>query len=331
MMSRTIKLSIIWIIALTFIIIIPHVVGIVYTNVIVAVMMSAVFALTVNLLLGYTGLLSFGQAMFFGVGGYAAALALTHIPAFPLIGVIFISGFAAFLLGCIVAPLLVRVTGTTFAMMTLAFGMLIYVICLKYREITGGEDGIAGYPIPPINLGFTNVDITDPINFYYFAVIVLGLVSLFMWWLVKTPFGTVMIGIRDNALRVEYLGYKVKHSKALVIIISGTLAGIVGGVYALFHNLVSTDGLMTIFISFTPIMAAYIGGIGSFFGPILGACLLDVLGEFTSRFTERVDLVEGIVFILVVMYAPKGAVGVWESIKEWFLKKIWKVKTKDIK
>ncbi|MBW2559836.1 MAG: branched-chain amino acid ABC transporter permease [Deltaproteobacteria bacterium] len=324
MMSRTAKLSITWLIGLIIVIVLPHIVGIVYTNVLVTFMMDSVFALSVNLLLGFTGLLSFGQAMFFGVGGYAAALALTHIPGFPLMGVIFVSGFAGFILSCIVAPVLCRITGTAFAMLTLAFGMLTYVICLKFREITGGEDGIVGFDIPPLNLGFTSIDICDPTNFYYFALVVLGVVAFFMWWLVKTPFGTVLISIRDNAQRADYLGYQVKHSKALVIIISGTMAGFVGGVYALFHNLVSTDGALTVFVSFTPLMASYIGGVGNFVGPIVGSGILHILDELTSRFTERVDLVNGIVFIIVVMYAPMGAVGAWWSIQEWFLKKIRK-------
>ncbi len=320
-MSRKTRLIIAWIIGLIIAIVLPHVVGIVYTNVVVTFMMDATFALTINLLLGFTGLLTFGHAMFFGIGGYAAALALTHIPGFPLIGVIFFSAIAALVLGLIVAPLLARVTGTAFAMLTLAFGQLLYVICLKFREITGGEDGIAGYDTPPIHLGFTNIDITDPTNFYYFALVVMGLLTFFMWWLTKTPFGTVMVGIRDNALRVEYLGYRVKHSKATVLIISGTVAGVVGGVYALFHNLVSTDGVLTIFVSFYPLMAAYIGGVASFFGPILGAAILHILDELTSRYTERVDLVNGIVFILVVMYAPYGAIGIWWSIKARLFKK----------
>ena len=110
-MSKTARVSIYWIMGLVVAVIVPHVVGVVYTNVIVIFMMDAVFALTVNLLMGYTGLVSFGHAMFFGVGGYAAALALTHIPGFPLIGVIVVSGLVAFIFSCIVAPLLARVTG----------------------------------------------------------------------------------------------------------------------------------------------------------------------------------------------------------------------------
>jgi branched-chain amino acid transport system permease protein len=323
-MSKTVGLLKYWVIGLVAAVIVPHVVGIVYTNIIVTFMLDAVFALTVNLLMGYTGLVTFGHAMFFGLGGYAAALALKHMPGFPLIGVIFVSGLAAFVLSCAVAPLLARVTGTAFAMLTFGFGQLMYVICLKFREITGGEDGIAGYSTPPIHLGFTNVNLTDPTNFYYFSLIVLGAVTFLMWWLVNTPFGTVIVGIRDNALRVHYLGYRVKHSKALVLIISGTLAGFVGGVYALFHHQVSTDGVLTIFVSFYPLMACYVGGIGFFFGPILGAGILQGIDVLISRYTERIDLVNGIIFILVVMFLPMGTIGIYLSIKEWVLKKIRK-------
>jgi branched-chain amino acid transport system permease protein len=315
MMAKSLKLSIYWIIGIMIVIIVPHVVSSVYTNLLVTVMMEAVFALSVNLLLGFTGLLSFGQAMFFGIGGYATALTLNHIPGFPLMGALFMSGASGLLLGCIVAPLLARASGTAFAMLTLAFGQLIYVICLKFREVTGGEDGITNFNIPPIDLGFTSIAINNPTNFYYFAFVVLGVLAFFMWWLTKTPFGTVLIDIRDNALRVDYLGYRVKHTKAAVILISGTVAGFVGGIYALFHNMVSTDGVLTAFVSFYPLMASYIGGMTSFFGPILGVGILHVMNEISTRFTQRVDLINGIVFILVVIYAPMGAIGIWWSIK----------------
>jgi branched-chain amino acid transport system permease protein len=315
MMAKSLKLSIYWIIGILIVVIVPHVVSTVYTNILVTFMMESVFALSVNLLLGFTGLLSFGQAMFFGIGGYATALTLTHFPGVPLMGALFMSGAMGLLLGCIVAPLLARASGTAFAMLTLAFGQLIYVICLKFREVTGGEDGITNFIIPPIDLGFTSIAINNPINFYYFAVVVLGVLTFFMWWLTKTPFGTVLIDIRDNALRVDYLGYRVKHTKAILIIISGTVAGFVGGVYALFQNMVSTDGVFTIFVSFYPLMACYIGGMSSFFGPILGVGILQVMNEVTSRFTQRIDLVSGIVFFVVVIYAPMGAIGIW-----WFIK-----------
>ena len=120
--------------------------GIYYSNAVVLFAIFALYAVSYNLLLGYTGLLSFGHAMFFGGGAYATALALTHIPGFPLLLALLTGGLAAVVLALIVSPLLVRVSGTAFAMLTLAFGQLLYVICLKYREITGGEDGVGGIP-----------------------------------------------------------------------------------------------------------------------------------------------------------------------------------------
>jgi len=314
-----------WILCLLTVVVLaglPQVIGIVKTNIIVNFAVDAAFAVTVNLLLGYTGLLSFGHAMYFGAGAYATALSLRHIPGMPLIPVILISALAACLLALIVSPLLSRVTGTAFAMLTLAFGQLLYVVCLKFREVTGGEDGIAGFRIPHFIIpGIVDSDMKNPTNFYYFAMIVLGLCVFLMWYLTQTPFGKIIVAIRDNPRRVSYLGLKVKHSKAVIMIISGTLAGVVGSIFALFQNVVSTDGVLNVFVSFTPLMAAYIGGMGSFFGPIFGSGILHILDELTSRYTQRVDLVNGAVFILAVVFASNGFVGLWNNFWEMLARK----------
>jgi branched-chain amino acid transport system permease protein len=307
--------------ALIVLAILPQVIGIVKTNIIVSFAIDATFAISLNLLLGYTGLLSFGHAMFFGAGAYATALSLTHIPGLPLLPAIFFGALAACVLAVIVSPLLARVTGTAFAMLTLAFGQLLYVICLKFREVTGGEDGIAGFPIPRFVIpGIASFDMKNPLNFYYFAMIVLGICIGLMWFITKTPFGNMIVAIRDNPRRVSYLGCKVQHSKALILILSGTFAGVAGSIFALFQNVVSTDGVLNAFISFAPLMMAYVGGIGSFFGPIFGSGILHLLDELTSRYTQRVDLVNGVVFILVVIFAPYGFVGVWRRFREWWKK-----------
>ena len=144
---------------------------------------AAAFAVSLNLLLSYTGLLSFGHALFFGTGAYATALALIHVEGMPLLLSVLVGGAAAGLLALIISPLLVRATGTAFAMLTLAFGQLMFVMCLKFREVTGGEDGLAGYPIPPLRIpGGISIDVTDPVNFYYFTGIVLGMSILAMWY-----------------------------------------------------------------------------------------------------------------------------------------------------
>jgi branched-chain amino acid transport system permease protein len=295
---------------------IPMTFGIYYSNVVVLFGIFALYAVSYNLLLGYTGLLSFGHAMFFGGGAYATALALTHIPGFPLLLALLTGGLAAVMLALIVSPLLVRVSGTAFAMLTLAFGQLLYVICLKYREITGGEDGVGGFPIPSFNIpGIVSIDMTDPLKYYYFAMIVIFISLFIVWYFTKTPFGQIIVSIRDNANRVDYLGFRVPHSKAIIFIVSGFFAGISGALYAMLQDLVSTDGALTVYMSFSPLMMAFIGGIGSYFGPIYGAAILTIIDEVASAYTEHFELVTGIIFILVVMFAPMGFSGFLSYIK----------------
>lgn len=316
-MKRKLHLWIISFLGVAILVIYPNIFGIYYTNFFVKFAIFALYAVSFNLLFGYMGVLSFGHAIFFGTGAYATALSLAHINSLPLIPAQIIGGLAGGLLALILSPLLIRVSGTAFAMLTLAFGQLLFVFALKFRNITGGEDGIGGYPIPPLSIpGVVSIDMFDQRNFYYFAVTVIALSLWMMWFYTKTPFGTLLVGIRDNADRMEYMGFRLPQTRAVNLIVSGTFAGIAGGVYAIFQNLVSTVGILDIHTSFYPIMMAYIGGTGNFFGPILGAAILHILEDATFRFTERVDMVNGMVFILVVLFAPMGIVGVFSAIKE---------------
>ena len=266
--------------------------------------------------IGFTGLLSFGHAMFFGAGGYGTALALKHIPGLPLFPALGIGLLAATVLALVFSPLMVRVTGTAFAMLHLAFGQLLYVLALKLRWITGGEDGIGRFPIPPLHLpGVGPISLKNPENFYYFGTLILGLSIFLMWFFTKTPLGQVQIGVRDNARRMDYLGFKVPQTKAVVYVLSGTFAGVAGSIYGLFQNLVSCDGSLGVLVSFLPITNTVVGGIGSFFGPIWGAAILEVIGEITVRYTERVELVQGGILVLVMMFAPTGLVGFIQSLR----------------
>ena len=308
---------IIWSAVLIFLIFYPKIFGIYYTNVFIIFAIFSLFAVSYNLLLGYTGLLSFGHAMFFGVGGYGTALALEHIEGMHLIVSVFIGALAAIVLALILCPIMVRVSGTAFAMLHLAFGQLMYVLALKLRGITGGEDGVGGFPIPELNIfGIVAIDMTDPLNFYYFAITVLGLSVLFLWFFTKTPFGSIMVAIRDNANRVAYLGFRVPQSKAVIYTISGCFAGVAGSIYALFQNLISADDGFHVMVSFSPIIMTMVGGIGSFFGPIMGAGIFGIIEELTSRYTERVELVMGLILILVILFAPLGFMGFINFMKQ---------------
>lgn len=313
---------ILWGVVIILLAVFPHLVNFYYLNLFIAFAIFSLYAVTLNLLLGYMGVLSFGHAMFFGTGAYAVALVLRHIEGFPLLPTILIGGLAAGLLALALSPLLVRVSGTAFAMLTLAFSMVIFVAALKYREVTGGEDGIGVTSIPPLNIpGLVSIDMTDKINFYYFAVIVVAICLYLLWFYTKTPFGSLIVGIRDNALRMDYLGFNLPQTKAINLTVCGAFAGIAGAVHALLMKLVSTVGVLDIGTSFKPLMMAYIGGIGSFFGPIIGSSVLHILEDAVIRFTPRIGLVNGTIFVLVVLFAPQGLIGLFNTVKaKWFQK-----------
>ncbi len=294
----------------------PRIFGLYYTNLFVTFAIFALFSVSFNLLLGYTGLLSFGHAMFFGVGGYGTALALKHIQDLPLLPAVFMGLLAAVLLALILCPLVVRVSGTAFAMLHLAFGELMHVLALKLRTITGGEDGIGGFPIPPLSIpGIMSIDMKGPEDFYYFAIACLGISILLLWFFTKTPFGQIQIGVRDNPMRIDYLGFKVPQTKAVVYVVSAAFAGIAGSMYALFQNLISSSSL-NVLTSFAPITMTMVGGVGSFFGPICGAAIFQIIEELTSRYTEQIELIMGLILILVIMFAPMGFVGMINVMKQ---------------
>lgn len=318
-MNLTTK-GILWGILIATLLIYPKIIGIYYTNVFLTFAIFSLFAVTFNLLLGFTGLLSFGHAMFFGAGAYGTALALEHIGGCPLLVAILIGFLSAVAVAVILCPIMVRVSGTAFAMLHLAFGQLMYVLALKLRGITGGEDGIGGFPIPPFSIpGIISIDMANPLNFYYFAMAILGLSLGILWFFTKTPFGSIMVSVRDNANRVDYMGFKVPHTKAVIYIFAGGFAGVAGSIYALFQNLISAEDGFHIFVSFAPIMMTMVGGVRSFFGPVLGSAIFGIIEELTSRYTERVELVMGLILILVIMYVPMGFLGFIQIIKNrWF-------------
>ena len=324
MMNKT-RNTVFWIAMLTFLAFFPHLFGIYFTNVFVTFAIFALFATSYNLLLGFTGLLSFGHAMFFGSGAYATAIVLDRVEGFPLIPAFMLGVLASVVLALILCPIMVRVSGTAFAMLHLAFGQLMYVMALKLRAITGGEDGIGGFDIPPLSIpGIVSIDMTDPTHFYYFAIIIIGISLWILWFFTKTPFGSIMVSIRDNADRVGYMGFRVAESKAVIYTVAGGFAGVAGSIYALFQDMISADGFH-VMVSFGPILMTLIGGIGSFFGPLAGAAIFEILEELTSRYTERVELVMGLILIFVIMYAPLGFMGLVDFVKaKWSSRKALK-------
>ncbi len=322
-MNRPAKI-VFWLALIALMVLYPKLFGIYYTNVFVTFSIFAVYSASMNLLMSFSGLLSFGHAMFFGAGGFATALALTHIEGIGTLSAMGFGLLAALLLAALLSPVVSRLGGNAFAMLHLAFGQILYVLALRWKKITGGEDGIGNFPIPDLNLpGLGTIALKDsPENFYYFAMIILGLSTFLMWYFTKTPFGQVQIGVRDNEDRMNYLGYKVPLTKALVYIVSGTFAGIAGSIYGLFQHLVSPEGSLSLLICFMPLLATLIGGVGTFFGPILGTAVIQVIEEITVSFSDRIEPVAGFILILFIMFIPGGILGAIAFVRAKFRGKV---------
>ena len=315
MMSKSLK-WILWSGILVFLVFYPMLFDIYFTNVFVIFAIFALFAVSYNLLLGYVGLFSFGHAMYFGAGAYATALALDRIEGCPLLVALLIGFLGSVVLAVFLIPIVARLAHSAFAMLHLAFGMLLYVLALKLRNITGGEDGIGGFPTPSLGIpGVFSFDMTDPSTFYYFAMVVIGASLWIAWFITKTPFGQIMVSTRENSMRVGYMGFKVTHSKAVVYAFSAGFAGIAGAIYAIFQNLVSADCLHIAY-SFAPILMTMVGGVGTFLGPIIGSAIFAIIEEVTVRYTERVELVNGVILIVVIMYFPHGFMGLIGAIRQ---------------
>jgi branched-chain amino acid transport system permease protein len=263
----------------------------------------ALFAAAVDLLLGFTGLLSFGHAAFWGGSAYCTGLIVLHtrLP-FP-VAVVGGAAFAA-LLALPIGFLSVRLTGIYFAMVTLAFAQMIYFVANQWRDGTGGENGLQGIPRDLFGL-----DLSEPFYFYY-AALPLVLVGLFIAWrIVRSPFGRVLMSIRDNPARARALGYPVDRYKLLAFVLSAALAGTAGGVFAIGHGFASLEGVYWT-TSGQVVMMVILGGIGTLWGGAIGAALVVQLQDFlaTAGF-EETGIVTGSIFIVIVLLFRRGIWG----------------------
>jgi branched-chain amino acid transport system permease protein len=274
-----------------------------YPAVAVDMLCWALFAVAVDLLLGYTGLLSFGHAAFWGTSAYATGLVAIHagVP-FPV--AVLAGALVAAALAVPIGYLAVRRTGIYFAMVTLAFAQMIYYIANNRRGLTGGENGLQSVPRELFGL-----DLTDAYYFYYAAlpVVLLGLWAA--WRIVNSPFGRVLVGIRDNPARARALGYPVHRYKLLAFVLSAFIAGLGGGLFAMAHRFVTLDTLHWT-TSGKAVVMVVLGGIGTLWGGVLGAALLVRLEDWLSfSGFEAVGLVTGALFIVVVLIFRRGLWG----------------------
>ncbi len=273
----------------------------------------ALMACSFNLLLGYSGLLSFGQATFMGMGAYTAGLLGMHYN-FPL--------FLLFLLGAITAGLVAVVIGyfciqrraIYFVLLSFAFNIMFFYIAYQWTSLTGGEDGLIGVPRPNIAIGgWDIIGLNSPASYYYFTGAVFLICFAILNYLVQTPLGTILVGIRENEDRMGAVGYNIRHYLWACFIIAGIFSGIAGVQYALLFRQVPLD-VIAWSTSANVVFMTIVGGIGNLFGPILGAVVFIWFSELISRIWARWPLIFGCVFIIIVMFSRGGLLEVGDRL-----------------
>jgi branched-chain amino acid transport system permease protein len=265
-------------------------------------------AMSLNFLLGYTGVLSFGHAAYFGLGAYGVGMTIRYLVPSTGLGIV-IGTLVGTIAAAIIGPLIVRLRGVYFAMVTIAFGQVFYFIAFRWSSVTGGDDGLTGWTRMPLDFGFASIDILhDPRAFYYLVLAVFAIAVGAMAWLLRSPFGRTLIAIRENERRARFLGIRVDHHIWISWVISCAFVSLAGTLYALLNNFVDPRALYWSQSGDFVIMAV-LGGMRSFWGPLIGAAIFVVLQDYLSSQTENWMSFVGLFFVLVVLFFPRGVLG----------------------
>ncbi|MBK5204667.1 MAG: ATP-binding cassette domain-containing protein [Polaromonas sp.] len=284
------------------------------------VVIFAIAAMGLNLLVGYTGLISFGHGAWFGIGAYAAALSQKYwFPGQIVIPLVFTLAFIA-VLATLVGFLILRRRGVYFSLLTLAISALTYAIAFRWTAFTGGENGLGGVVRPAI--GPVNLD--DPAS-YLTLVSLIGFAVLYLLLrVIRSPFGHVIVAIRENEQRATFQGYNTHLYKLAVFVLSATVTGLAGALLVFHHRIASADPTSVAF-SGELLAIVVIGGMRSFLGPALGVLFYILSRELLSIWTENWLLWFGLAFVGFIMYSPNGLVGIWER-----LQRRWHPKAEDV-
>ena len=287
-----------------------------WVSVIAEIMIWSLFAASVNLLFGYVGLLSFGQALYFGFGMYGVAigvatLGLSFWPAFGL-GI-----FASVAIALVSGIFAVRLTWHYFAIITVVFSLIFYFFAVSVKPVTGGDDGI-NFALPPtFSIGGVTGSFSDATFQYFFIFATVSLCFYLMHLVIRSPLGKAFVAIRDNDVRAALIGLNVYQICLIAFVMAGFLAGVSGALFAFFGRYASAS-YMFYHVSGEAVVWAIVGGSGTLFGPIVGTTLFIVIRELVSTHWEHHALIVGVMAILVVILAPKGLVGLWNvGLTRW--------------
>ncbi|HSZ90859.1 MAG TPA: branched-chain amino acid ABC transporter permease [Acetobacteraceae bacterium] len=262
-------------------------------------------AMSLDLMVGYTRLLSFGHAAAYGLGAYTCGNLLLHT-TIPLVFAVPIAAAFSGIVAIGVAWVCTLASGVSFSMLTLAFAQLLYAVAFKWTPVTGASDGLAGIPRSPGPFGITVF--AGKSGFYYFVLFWLFGAFVFCRALVRSPFGAVLRGIRENEAKTLSLGYNTRRYKIAVVAISFGLGGLAGALYAPFAGFANTELLFWLFSGQVLIMVI-VGGAGTLIGPIIGAAFFMLVSNLLSSWTDSWALFFGLIFILFVLFAPQGIWG----------------------
>lgn len=276
-------------------------------------LIEAVFALSWNLLFGFTGLASFGHAAFFAMGAYLCGAGLRFAVGVPFLALIGGAGLlgaaAAFLVGIVS---LRRTSGIYLAILTLALSEVLRVI-VSYSTLLGREDGLAGIPRPAIGLGFGSIDLSTGPAYYWFLVVAAGLIGGVLWLIVHGPFGRVLLTIRQDAERATFIGTNIAGYRLAAFTLSGGVAAVSGALYAPWAQIVTPDAGHWIH-STQPMLAALLGGAQSFWGPVVGTILFTGINYSTRTLIGLSEIVIGAILLVIVLGAPDGVLGLVERL-----------------
>jgi branched-chain amino acid transport system permease protein len=279
------------------------------------ILIYALGAVSFNILLGYTGMLSFGQGAFFGVGAYMTGLMLIHIGLHPLLALLcacIIGAATAFVIGFFA----IRQVGIYFVMLTLAFNQLVFFIVYQWKGLTGGDDGLLDIPRPDFSI-FPGVEIPLQTNlqFFLFVLVIFILAIIVIRRILHSSFGRVLVAIKENPDRATAVGYNIQHYKLAAFVVSGFFTGLAGGLYALFMRMVPITAV-ELFTSTDFIIMSLLGGLGSLYGPIVGAVIIKIGSEIVSEIWARWLLVMGMTFIACVLFMRNGVWGLVTMVLE---------------
>ena len=300
-----------------FFLILPYLLPFVggYTSLGTEVLIWSIFAVGFNILLGYTGLPSFGHGAFFGIGAFVTGIIQLRVIKgiwIPMLSGIVLATF----FGALVGLFLAKKRGIYFALLTIAFSQMFWFISWGWDKMTGGEDGLAGIERLPVGIpGLFSIDLNNILNFYYFVYVIFIICTLVIWVIVHSPFGRTLQAIRYNETRSKCIGYDTALYKWLSFTLSCAFSGLAGALYALLRHAAFSDSMHWTQSGNVIMMVLLGGGLTNFFGPILGAGVFIVLRDLFSTLTEHWLLIYGVLFMFVIIFLPEGILGFFKREK----------------